>query len=59
MDKAMDFLRRELSDLERLMKALENAIERKQREPQPARQPGPREETSVFGHAPAVSLWLD
>jgi hypothetical protein len=59
MDKAMDFLRRELSDLDRLMKALENAMERKQSDGLPARHSGQREETSVFGHAPAHSLWVD
>ncbi len=59
MDKAIDFLRRELGDLERLMRALENALERKHFAPQPTEQPGQRDPVSVFGHAPALSLWVE
>ncbi len=59
MDKAIKFLRRELSDLERLMKAIENAMERKQSAPSTASVMSDKRETSVFGHEPAISLWVD
>jgi hypothetical protein len=59
MERAIDFLRRELSDLERLMKAIENAMERKQAAAPPAAAEPDDRETSVFGHNPTVSLWVD
>jgi len=59
MEKAIDFLRRELSDLERLMKAIENAMERKQTAAPVAGEPGKKEEARVFGQDPAISLWID
>lgn len=59
MDKAINFLRRELSDLERLMKAIENAMERKQSAPEPAPAASAKRDSSVFGHDPAISLWVD
>jgi hypothetical protein len=59
MEKAMDFLRRELSDLERLMKALESAMERKRGDLPRLAQSGQRGETSVFSHDPALSVWVD
>ena len=61
MEKAIDFLKRELGDLERLMKAIESAMERKQGTPEsaPAPEPVQREKAGVSAHETPVSLWVD
>lgn len=59
MDKAINFLRRELTDLERLMQAIENAMERKIAATTPRSEVDNRSKTSVLGNAPAISVWTD
>jgi len=59
MDKAINFFRRELSDLERLMQAIESALERKQTgaEQQDSAAIPAKREPGVFGHEPPINFW--
>jgi hypothetical protein len=60
MDKAMNILRRELGDLERLMRAIETALERNHSgTSEPAADSSRTRDSKVFGHDPALSLRLD
>ncbi len=57
MQKAINFLRKEFSDLERLMQALENAMELRHADDAPDL-PAPGN-ARVFGDEPALSLWVE